>query len=130
MENITRVIKPEIIRGQLQDPESTDIFVPNTLDKYASRPDSLENMCLADFASEYRNESMKNPKINDESIESYTQPVSDHIDTADSSVIIDLKNDLGKMKKRSRPCVIRWHKLSKLNEPEQYFMTMLQLYFP
>ena len=73
---------------------------------------------------------MKNPKINDESIESYTQPVSDHIDTADSGVIIDLKNDLGKMKKRSRPCVIRWHKLSKLNEPEQYYMTMLQLYFP
>ena len=50
MENITRVIKPGIIKGQLQDPESTDIFVPNTLDKYASRPDSLESMCLADFA--------------------------------------------------------------------------------
>ena len=78
-------------------------------------------MCLADFSSEYRNENIHNPSVDDETIESYSQPISDFVDTPDSSLKIDLKDGLGKMKKRSRPCVIRWHKASKLKDPEEYY---------
>ena len=34
------------------------------------------------------------------------------------------------MKKRSRPCVIRWHKVSKIKDPEEYYLKLLQLYLP
>ena len=34
------------------------------------------------------------------------------------------------MKERSRPCVMRYHKISKMKDPEQYYMTLLQLYSP
>ena len=41
-----------------------------------------------------------------------------------------LKNGLGKMWKRSRPCVIRFHKVSKLKSPEEHYLRLLQLYMP
>ena len=43
---------------------------------------------------------------------------------------IVLKNNLGEMKKRTFPCVMRYHKGSKLKNPEHYYMTLLQLYLP
>ena len=43
-------------------------------------------------------------------------------------IIIVLKNELGKMRKCSRPCVIRLHKLSKLKSPEEHYLRLLQLY--
>ena len=128
--NITRMLKPDL-RHRIYDPDSTDIFVPNILDKYANRPDSLEQDCLADFASLYRNVSKQNPKVEgNESIESYIEPVSDYIHTPDSNEIIVLRNDMGKMKKRSRPCVIRWHNVSRMKNEEDYCMKMLQLFLP
>ena len=111
--NITHMLKPNLIKDPVYDPESTAIFLPNILDKYANRPDSLEEMCLADFASEYRTASNCNPKCEgNESIESYTEPISNYFYTPESNIKIDLKNHIGKMKKRSRPCVIRWHSVS------------------
>ena len=46
------------------------------------------------------------------------------------SLIIVLKNELGEMRKRSRPCVIRFHKVPKLKSPEEYYLRLLQLYMP
>ena len=34
------------------------------------------------------------------------------------------------MRKRSRPCVIRFHKVSKLKSPEEHYFRLLQLYVP
>jgi len=61
----TRIIKPGLIKGNANDPETTDIYCPNLLDKYSKRPDDLEDLCLADFASNY-SEFVHNPKIDDE----------------------------------------------------------------
>ena len=44
--------------------------------------------------------------------------------------IIQLKNELGKMRKRAQPIVIRYHKVSVLKDPELHYMTLLQLYMP
>ena len=111
------------------DPESTDIFAQNIMDKYMQRPDELEDLCYADFAANFRSDSASNPKLDEESKEAITQPVSDFIETPESSIKITLKDD-GKMKKRSRPCVIRWYKKSKLKDPESFYQTLLQLYMP
>ena len=111
------------------DPESTDIFAQNIMDKYMQRPDELEDLCYADFAANFRSDSASNPKLDEESKEAITQPVSDFIETPESSIKITLKDD-GKMKKRSRPCVIRWYKKSKLKDPESFYQTLLQSYIP
>ena len=34
------------------------------------------------------------------------------------------------MRKLSQPCVIRFHKLSKLKSPEEHYLRLLQLYMP
>ena len=39
-----------------------------------------------------------------------------------------MKNGLGKMKKRTQSCVMRYHKVSELGDPELHYMTTLQLY--
>ena len=35
------------------DNESQDIFQTSLIDRYAARPDSLNNLCLAEFAANY-----------------------------------------------------------------------------
>ena len=37
---------------------------------------------------------------------------------------------MGKMRKRRRPCVMRYHKVPKLKDPELYHLILLQLYLP
>ena len=43
---------------------------------------------------------------------------------------IVLKKKLGEMRKRTFPCIMRYHKGSRLKDPEHYFFTLLQLYMP
>ena len=37
---------------------------------------------------------------------------------------------MGKMRKRTRPCVMRYHKVTKMDNPELYYFILLQLYLP
>ena len=41
-----------------------------------------------------------------------------------------MKNGLGKMKKRTQSRVMRYHKVSELEDPELDYITRLQLYMP
>ena len=93
------MLKPGLVKGNIEDSESTYIYIGNILDKYAKCPDHLDKLCLAGFASPYRNEGSYNPPKNDESLEAYTEPISDFIETPESTIRITLKDDLGKMKK-------------------------------
>ena len=52
------------------DPDDPNVYAPNLLDKYQHRPDSLENMCYADFAATYITDSTKDSDPDD--IRSYT----------------------------------------------------------
>ena len=61
---------------------------------------------------------------------SYTVLASNIDDVKPNPNIIVLKNELGEMRKHSRPCVIRFHEVSKLNSPEDHYLRFLQLYMP
>ena len=39
-------------------------------------------------------------------------------------------NEIGEMRRRSRPCVIRFYKVSKLKSLEEHCLRLLQLYMP
>ena len=141
--NRTRMLKPQSVLDFMH-PDDTNVYANNILDKYENRPDDLEQMCLADFASNYTTQK-PNKDRDPEDIESYTEPVhyddvqpfSDDEDDEDDikkrktkTEKIVLKNDFGEMRKRQRPCVIRFHKVTKLKNSELFFLRILQLYMP
>ena len=136
-ENRTRALKsPEILKKM--DPDDPNIYCLNILDKYANRPDhplTMNYMCLADFATNYVHQKDYEPELDSDDIRQYTTPVSScdvEVDEskAEKSEIITLKNEMGKMRKRTRPCVMRYHKVSKMKDPEMYYLILLQLYLP
>ena len=127
--NRTRMLKPQSVLEKMH-PDDTNVYALSILDKYENRPDSLEDLCLADFVSNYESKKVKDLTVESEDIESYTVPVSDFVHVPSNSNIVVLKNNLGEMRKRNRPCVIRFHKISKLKNPEEYYLRILQLYLP
>ena len=135
-ENRTRALKSRTVLENMH-PDDENVYAPNILDKYMNRPDrpeKMKNMCLADFATSYIHHSAYEPEIETDDIRSYTTAVStidlEDDESSTKAEIITLKDELGKMRKRKRPCVMRYHKASKLKDPELYYLTLLQLYMP
>ena len=135
-ENRTRALKsPEVL--QKMNSDDPNVYTLNILDKYANRPDKpirMDYMCLADFATNYVHEKAYEPETDTDDIRQYTTDVSSfdiEIDESKpKSEIITLKNEMGKMRKRTRPCVMRYHKVSKMKDTEMYYLILLQLYLP
>ena len=93
----------------------TNIWMPSVNDKYKQRPqnDKFNQMCLAQFASEFRFIAASDERSNTKN--EYT-----------------LGQNLGKIKKRSegKEAIIRYVKYSPSENPDKYFHTKLTLYFP
>ena len=119
------------------EPSDKNIFQVNIIDKYANRPGNLENMCLADFGTTYIGKDAVQVFTGSDNIKNYTIPVSainvddefpvditEQLTSEQQPTIITLKNDLGKMKKKSHPCVVHCHMKSKLKNPQKYDMTL------
>ena len=126
----TRVLKSQRQLEEM-DPDDEDVFAMNIIDRYSNRPDLLENMCYASFASNYKQKSLENTKVDDDdNFGSIFKSVSGYVELPEDPNIIKLKNELGYMRKINRPCVIRWHSVSKEKTPELYALRILQLYLP
>ena len=104
------IVKPRALLQQLND-DSEDVFHTSLLDRYLQRPDSLNDMCCAEFASLYVR---------------LDRPVT----TKNAHKVITIKNNLGKMIRRDRPQIVRSHKKSRTKEPEKYCYSKLYLYLP
>ena len=137
--NRMRMLKSqnELDKMELGD---NNIYQVNIIDKYANRPDTW---CLADFGTTYTWKNSVEVSTGSDDIENYTIPVSavnvdneipehvtEQLSSEQQANLITLKNNLGKMKKKSHPCVMCCHMESKFKNPEQYYMTLLQLYIP
>ena len=124
-----RILKSPQVLAAL-DPDDPNVYAPNLLDKYQHRPDSLENMCYADFASIYITDSTKDSDPDD--IRSYTNASSILLEEESDfrKSVIKLKDNFGKMRKRSRLCVIRWYNITEQKNAEKHFFQRLQLYLP
>ncbi|XP_066926640.1 uncharacterized protein [Clytia hemisphaerica] len=129
-EKRTRILKSPSELAKL-DPDSKNVYKNSMFDKYENRPNKLKDMCLADFASIY---TYPKKNENEEEIEEPNETDDEIVETLEidnnAPKTITLNNGMGKMRKRSRPCVIRYHKVSKLKERNEYFMVILQLFMP
>ena len=63
----------ELDKIELSD---NNIYQVNMIDKYASRPDSLENMCLPDFGTSYNGKNSVEVCTGSDDIKNCTIPVS------------------------------------------------------
>ena len=70
------------------NPEDNNVYATNIIDKYANRPDVLEQMCYADFATNYVSKKVDEVQVESEDIKSYTMPVSAIDEVEPSSNII------------------------------------------
>lgn len=126
-ENRTKLLKPmKVIQGL--DDDDKNLYQEGMLEKYQLRPDSIEHVCLADFAAKYS----YSRKVNADS-----DPDLLDEDSLDPATVIDnlpkamkLKNTSTTMTLRSRPVIIRSHQFSILKQAEQYYHSKLLLYKP
>ena len=127
--NRTRLLK-SLSRKDLEKmhPDDTNVFASNIIDKYEDRPDNLHSMCLAYFASSYVNKKVDDLPIEPDEIKSYTVPVSNINNVKLNSNIIVLNNELGGMRKRSRPCVIRFQSARTEKPRRALFETFTVIY--
>ena len=87
------------------DEDDENVFMTSIHDMYAARPDQMESMCLAEFATQYRKCESRNKKA------------------------IKLKDDsLGCIIKRSKSAVLRTHRFS--DEDFRYYYSKLLLFLP
>lgn len=98
-----RMPKPFDALQQMED-DDEDIFMTSLHDRYEARPDSLEALCLAEFATKY--------------VTAYDG----------GRAVIQLKNGLGCIKKRTKDAVMRCHKFS--TDDDNYYFSRLVLFLP
>ena len=89
--------KPLSAINSLED-DDEDLYQTSLIDHYAARPDTLENMCLAEFAANYTADSYT--CRNDDGSEHTANAMDEPDDEPDRRHIIHLKNGTGKMHKR------------------------------
>ena len=90
-QNRTQLLKPVAVINTMDD-DDPDVYQKGLVDKYAARPDVLDDMCLADFASNYKTHQRRkaSEEEDDHTLESEnTEPIN-------QSSIIKLKDDNGK----------------------------------
>ena len=117
---------------KLED-EDKDVYCKNIIDRYAARPDNLEGMCLAEFAANYTYNHAKSKCMADQegSItgDSEIDLPCDSNDIGHATVIT-LQNGLGRMRKRKRKAIVRWHNFNIEKESEKHFRSRIMLFLP
>ena len=123
--------------------DDEDIFMTSIHDRYAARPNELNNLCLAKFAVAYDvqySKSCSGEKSDHHNIldDNGNSDLSDEDDSnqedsrkdKQKQEIIKLKHGLGFMRKRKRESILRTHKVKLATDPEKYYHSLLMLYFP
>ncbi len=113
---------------QLED-DNEEVFSKNCIDRYAARPDELEQLTLAEFVADWRVVYGKASEDQKEDDDTVNPEVIENPDAVLPSKL-KLKNRLGTISRRRTRAVIRWHKFNKEKEPEKYYRSKLMLYTP
>ena len=90
-----RVLKPKHVL-ETMDPDDPNVYSAGIIERYINRPDTLRDLCYADFAANYVNANITKDHEEDD-IENYTTPVSNTNDLETvNGKIIKLKMNLEK----------------------------------
>jgi hypothetical protein len=105
--------------------DATNIWQTNIIERYWARPleQPFIDMCLADFAAEYR---MVQKKQNDNEDDDGND---DDTETG-ATKVYELLDNKGAISKRNKTAVIRYLKISKKKDSERHHATLLRMYMP
>ena len=120
--------KPQSQLAQLHD-DDEDVFATSLIDRYGTRPVSLQNMCLATFAVTY------------DVIQSATKKGDTDGGNDEEEEMQNKKNDnfltmmksqkgLGVIRKRKQEAILCTRRYKIHTEPEKYYHAKLLLYYP
>ena len=122
-----RILKPKpVLQGMSHDSE--DILQPGLIEHYIQRPDELENICLAEFASMYEFQSSKRvSKLNPEFEEGDSG--QEDVPLIDNPRLFALK-DCGYMRQLRKAKVIRFRRYNIIQDEMNFYREQLMLYVP
>lgn len=123
--NQVTLMKPHHVIEQLDD-DDEDIFAKNIIDRYEGRPCELDNMSLAEFARSCELYRGKKSADQEENSDDGCQE-DEHVE---KRPVLFLQNGLGKIRKRNKPAIVRYHSFSKVKQPEKYYHSLLMLFIP
>ena len=108
------------------------MYCKNISDRYAARPQNLEDMSLAEFAANYTYKQETNNDV--AQCEDVISGGSDAELQCNEDLLsentITLKNGLGPMRKRKKKATIRWLNFNLEKEPEKHFRLPIMLFLP
>ena len=111
-----------------KDDDDADLFLMSVHDKYSARPDSLESICLAEFATTYRSLGTGSKVDIDHFHEDADNDDEDFSSEAGSVII--LQNNLGFLCKRQQSAILRTHRYRLDKEEDKHYYSKLLLYLP
>ena len=117
---------------QKLDDNDENVYCKNIIDRYAARPQNLEDMSLAEFAANYtyRRESTNEVTHCKDDVSGGSDTELQFDDHISEESIINLQNGLGCMRKRKKKAIIRWHNFNIEKEPEKHFRSCIMLFKP
>ena len=124
-EDRVSLLKP-ISQIEGMEDDSEDIFQTSLIDRYATRPDSFADLCLAEFAANYTTQGGR--ELQDGENSDALPPPEDE-DNRKCRCIL-LQNGLGHMYKRKREAIIRFPRFNHEKEANKMYRSKLMLYLP
>ena len=110
--------------------DSDEIFENGIIDRYIARPDSLNEICLADFATSYRSKASQSEGGNNTEYADEDEKMETDIRNKVKGKEITLKNSLGVMTKRMFRAILRSPRFSRTKFQEAHYHSKLMLYYP
>ena len=111
---------------QLHD-DDEDVFATGLIDRYVTRPVSLQNICLATFAVTY--DVIQSTTKTGETEDVNTEEEMENTENAHSLTKMKLQKGLGVMRKRKQEAILPTRRYKIHAEPEKYYHSKLLLYY-
>jgi len=113
------MLKPKAQLAKLDDNDE-NVFAKSIVVRYSARPDSLEHLSLADFASQYNVKYQSDEADRSDSAPDVLNDCENiHQDAASQNRII-LKDGMGTMYRRRHQAVIRFRRFNLLGDYDSY----------
>ena len=119
--------KPQSQLAQLHD-DDDDVFATSLIDRYAARPVSLQNMCLATFAVTYDVIQSTTKKEETDGCNDEEEKMQNR-ENDNSLMRIKLQKGWGVIEKRKEEAILCTRRYKIHTEPEKYYHAKL-LYYP
>ena len=119
--------KPKLQLEQLHD-DDVGVFATSLIDRYAARPVSLQNICLATFAVTY--DVIQSSTYKEETEGVNAEEEMQNTENDNSLTKMKLQKGLGVIRKRKQEAILHTRRYKICAETEKYYHSKLLLYYP